>query len=131
MAVTISTEVNVYRSTDVAARAKIASWTEPSVGAIEATYTLRVAPNTAVTIPMAGITAGTWLFIDGKPNGGTTDVNLLLQLTNTAASGVAAGVQDVRFGSKIIIMDSNFTAAIIKNLDLLNAVDVQIKIMGN
>lgn len=131
MAITYSTELEIYRSTETSARTKIASWVEPSVGNEEAVYTVRINPSSTVSIPMPTITQGVFVMFDAKPQGGTTDVNMVVQIINTAITGVASGSQDIRFGSKFILCDGNFTSVSLKNLDTLSYVDVQVKIIGN
>lgn len=130
MPISISTEIEVFRSTTTQTRTKVASRTEPSSGNEESIYTLRVAPATTEVIPMGGVAQGNWIFVDAKPEGGTTDVNMSLLVTNSTASGVAVGAQEVRFSS-FIIFEGKFTALSIKNIDTLAAVDVQIKIVGD
>jgi hypothetical protein len=127
---TYSFEVNLTRATRIG-RAALRSFTEPSTGTKEASFTTVVAPASTVAVGIGDIAEGRMILVNAKPEGGTDDVNALLQITNIAATGVASGTQDIRFGSFIIVADAKFSAVSIKNLDTLNAITVEIFVLGN
>lgn len=128
--ITYSTEVTVTRATRIG-RGLLKKFTEPSTGVKEATFTSQVAPGATVAIGLGDIVVGKFMVINAKPEGGTDDINALAKITNVIATGVAVGTQDVRFGSFLCIGDGNFNALSISNLDTLNAITVEIFILGN
>ena len=128
--ITYSTEVTVTRATRIG-RGLLKSFVEPSTGVKEATFTAQVAPGATVAIGLGDIVIGKLLLINAKPEGGTDDINALAKITNVVVTGVAAGAQDIRFGSFLLVADANFNALSIANLDTLNAITVEISVLGN
>lgn len=128
--ITYSAEVTLSRATRIA-RQQLVTFTEPSTGVKEATFTAQVAPGATVAIGLGDIVSGKFLLVNAKPEGGTDDINAVARLTNTAATGVDSGAQDVRFGSFLVVADAAFSALSISNLDTLNAITVEVRVLGN
>jgi hypothetical protein len=132
MKTTFSTEIKTYRAAGGNPRQLLLEVKEAVTGSEESSFVLKVSPQATVEVPLAGVSLGKLLVIDAKPLGGTADVDMVARFTNsnTNQPSVTADAQDIRFGSLLVIADTQFTALSLSNLDINSAVDVRIFILG-
>lgn len=131
MNITYSAEFELYRTTEVATkRTLVESFTEPTNGTEEFTTIFNLAVGaTDVAIPLGGLGVVKSLFINGKPNGGTVDASLMIEVIYEAAAGVPVPEQAIRFGSQLVILDSRITAITITNLGG-SPIDIAVRAIG-
>lgn len=128
--ITASTEITINRSTTTAARREIFKFSEAVQGTEQVQDSRNIAGLATETISLGGLTKAKLLIIDAKPNGGVENVNLLVKITNEAATGVAAGEQEIRVGSRLVICDAFVTELSITNLSPIDC-DVEIYGLGD
>lgn len=130
MATTYSFEATVNRSTATLTRREMLAVVEAVQGTEEVSHLLHVAAS-AVDVPinLGGLAKVKALFVNAKPEGGVDNKDLILTIQNQAGAGVAAGDQEVRFGSYVIILDTAITAASITNLGTSDC-DIQVIALG-
>jgi hypothetical protein len=130
MATTYSFEASLNRSTATLTRREILAMVEAVQGAEEVGHLLSLPAGAVdVAINLGGLTKVKALFINAKPEGGVDNKDLILTIQNQAAVGVAAGDQEVRFGSYVIILDTAIISAALSNLGLTDC-DVQVIALG-
>jgi len=129
--VTYSLSTELTKATRTATPKVISAWVEAVTGTQETVTTTTIAPGNTAVISLGGITIVKGLFVDAKIEGGTDDLELLLSLENSTGAGVAVQVNEIRFGSKAVVLDTSITSISITNLNALDSATIEVRMIGS
>ena len=127
---TYSLDAELTKATKTLSKQKLFSWTEAVTGLHELIAVVTVAPSATEVISLGTISLIKAIFCDVKIEGGTDDYNAMLTFSNQAGTGVTVQDNEIRFGSKLIVLDCKMTAVSITNLDTLNAIVCEVRMLG-
>jgi hypothetical protein len=127
---TYSLDSELTRTTKTLTKQRLFSWVEAVTGLHETVSVVTVAPGATEVIGLGTISVIKAIFCDLKIEGGTDDYNAMITFTNQAAVGVAVQDNEIRFGSKLIVLDCKIETVSITNLDTLNAIICEVRMLG-